>query len=193
MSQRKCSFQKKKITTVNSFFHYDDIRLLYERIQYLQLHNTFFSINHCWVVNNMDAGKISICNNWIRKWSGAEETIFDLAIFLCIRRRYSLLLSHACIIHIRLLNNGEWSDYWLYYQYFCWHTQLQIIKKYAKFSQNIYLALATLPSSQKGVLSRWNLFSSATDYICEFNYYKWKFCQHPYYFKWHDCCWITKI
>ena len=88
----------------------------------------------------MDAGKISICNNWIRKWSGAEETIFDLAIFLCIRRRYSLLLSHACIIHIRLLNNGEWSDYWLYYQYFCWHTQLQIIKKYAKFSQNIYLA-----------------------------------------------------
>ena len=71
----------------------------------------FFSINHCWVVNNMDAGKISICNNWIRKWSGAEETIFDLAIFLCIRRRYSLLLSHACIIHIRLLNNGEWSDY----------------------------------------------------------------------------------
>ena len=59
----------------------------------------------------MDAGKISICNNWIRKWSGAEETIFDLAIFLCIRRRYSLLLSHACIIHIRLLNNGEWSDY----------------------------------------------------------------------------------
>ena len=111
MSRRKCSFQKKKITTVNSFFHYDDIRLLYERIQYLQLHNTFFSINHCWVVNNMDAGKISICNNWIRKWSGAEETIFDLAIFLCIRRRYSLLLSHACIIHIRLLNNGEWSDY----------------------------------------------------------------------------------
>ena len=98
----------------------------------------FFSINHCWVVNNMDAGKISICNNWIRKWSGAEETIFDLAIFLCIRRRYSLLLSHACIIHIRLLNNGEWSDYWLYYQYFCWHTQLQIIKKYAKFSQDIY-------------------------------------------------------
>ena len=137
LSRRKCSFQKKKITTVNSFFHYDDIRLLYERIQYLQLHNTFFSINHCWVVNNMDAGKISICNNWIRKWSGAEETIFDLAIFLCIRRRYSLLLSHACIIHIRLLNNGEWSDYTMY-QYFCWHTQLQIIKKLAKFSQDIY-------------------------------------------------------
>ena len=106
----KMQLSEKKITTVNSFFHYDDIRLLYERIQYLQLHNTFFSINHCWVVNNMDAGKISICNNWIRKWSGAEETIFDLAIFLCIRRRYSLLLSHACIIHIRLLNNGEWSD-----------------------------------------------------------------------------------
>ena len=142
--------EEKKITTVNSFFHYDDIRLLYERIQYLQLHNTFFSINHCWVVNNMDAGKISICNNWIRKWSGAEETIFDLAIFLCIRRRYSLLLSHACIIHIRLLNNGEWSDY---------TTNISVGTHSFKLLKNMqnslrtFINLATLPSSQKGVLS----------------------------------------
>ena len=110
----------------------------------------FFSINHCWVVNNMDAGKISICNNWIRKWSGAEETIFDLAIFLCIRRRYSLLLSHACIIHIRLLNNGEWSDY---------TTNISVGTHSFKLLKNMqnslrtFINLATLPSSQKGVLS----------------------------------------
>ena len=64
---------------------------------------------------------------------------------------------------------------WLYYQYFCWHTQLQIIKKYAKFSQDIYKFgnFATIakrcfvkfpPKITIEVASRWNFFY-ATDYL----------------------------
>ena len=149
----------------------------------------------------MDAGKISICNNWIRKWSGAEETIFDLAIFLCIRRRYSLLLSHACIIHIRLLNNGEWSDYTTnisvgthsfkslknmqnYLRTFIWHWQP------CHHHKKVFCQIST----QNNYWSRIQVeFFFLQLIICKFNYYKWKFCQHPYYFKWHDCCWITKM
>ena len=74
---------------------------------------------------------------------------------------------------------------WLYYQYICWHTQLQIIKKYAKFSQNIYkfgnFAIITKrcfvrfpPKITIEVASRWNFFFLRL-IICKFNYYKWKF------------------
>ena len=57
-----------------------------------------------------------------------------------------------------------------------WHTQLQITKKYAKFSQNIYkfgnFAIITKrcfvrfpPKITIEVASSWNFFSSATDYL----------------------------
>ena len=62
-----------------------------------------------------------------------------------------------------------------------WYTLLQIIKKFAKLDLHIWLlSLANLPSSQK-----------MTPVYVE-NYWKWKFCQLPYYSR-HKSSWLKKI